>query len=128
METWLQIVVAVVVVAVGGCLVPLILQLRRTARSVEALAESARADLGRIAQDIHETRVGVDKVVGLVERSLEFPATAGALATTFVRSITSLLDGRPSLWVDALVTAVKFGIDFLRRPREAAPAKETSDE
>jgi hypothetical protein len=116
METWLQIVVAVVVVAVGGCLVPLILQLRRTARSVEALAESARADLGRIAQDIHETRVGVDKVVGLVERSLEFPCH-------HVRSLHHL----PARWASIAVGGrARDSGEIRHRFPEAAPGGRTS--
>jgi hypothetical protein len=128
MAIWFQILLAVLAVALVAFLVPLILQLTRTARSVQVLAESAREDLNRIAGDVHEVRQGLDQVVSLVERSLELPAVAGALAATVVRSFTSLLDRRPAPWVDALVTAVKFGIDFLKRPREAAPAKETNDE
>lgn len=128
MDLLLKIVLVLVLLAVGACLVPLLLQLHRTAKAVQALAESAREDLGKIALDVHQTRLSLDKVTGLVEKSLEFPATAGSLGVALVRSLTSILDRGPSPWLEALVTAVKFGITFFKRPSAAAKEKETAHE
>ena len=127
MDLLLKLLLALGIVILVGCLVPLLLQLRRTARAVEALAESARADLGRIATDIHQARIQLDNLSGLAEKALEFPANASPLAAAMVRGLTGLFDTRPSPWLEALVTAVKIGIDFLRRPRGAAPTKEKTD-
>ncbi len=124
----LQITLALVLVAVGAALVPLLIQMRRTARAAEALAESARQDLRQISQDVHEARLQVDRIATLVEKGLEFPATAGSMATSLLRTVTASLDRGPSLWMDVIVTALKFGLDFIRRPRAAAPDKEKNDE
>ncbi|BDU74886.1 hypothetical protein [Mesoterricola silvestris] len=128
MDRMLQFVLALVVLVLAGCLVPLLLQLYRTAKAVEDLAQSAREDLKQIAQDIHHTRASLDRVTGLVEKSLEFPATAGGLAVALVRSLTGLLDRGPSPWLEALLTAVKIGISFFTRPSADATEKETPHE
>jgi len=124
----LEIVLAVVALVLGACLVPLLLQMRRTAKAVQELAESARLDLNRIAQDVHQTCGQVDKVTALVEKSLEFPASASGLAAVLLRSLSALFGPTSAPWLEGLVTAVKMGLDFLRRPRRAAPAKENTDE
>ncbi len=123
MDHMLQIVLAVVVLAVGAFLVPLIIQLNRTAKAIETLAESAREDLNHIAQDIHQVHLQLEKVAVLAEASLTFPATLSAIA----RSAVAMLGKGQSPWMDALVTAVKIGIDFFRRPRKAAQ-KEAKNE
>jgi len=127
-DKMLQVVLVLVVLILAGCLVPLLLQLYRTAKAVEALAQSAREDLRQIAQDVHETRLHLDKVTAMAEKSLEFPATAGGLATALFRSLTAILDRGPSPWIEALVTAVKIGITFLRRPHAAATEEEKPNE
>jgi len=128
MDKVLQFVLVVVLLVLTGFLVPLLLQLLRTAKAVEALAESAREDLRQIAHDVHQTRESLDRVTGLVERSLEFPATAGGLAVALVRSLTGLLDRGPSPWLEALLTAVKIGISFFKRPPGDATEKEMPHE
>lgn len=128
MDRVLQFVLVVVLLVLTGFIVPLLLQLMRTAKAVEVLAESAREDLRQIALDVHQTRESLDRVTSLVERSLEFPATAGGLAVALVRSLTGLLDRGPSPWLEALLTAVKIGISFFRRPSADATEKEMSNE
>jgi hypothetical protein len=128
MEHSLQIVLALVVIVLGACLVPLLLQLYRTAKALETLAESARTDLGQIAQDVHHTRLALDRVTGIVERSLEFPASASAIGVGLMRSVAAFLERGPSPLMEALVTAVKIGIHFFRRAPAAAPEKEARHE
>jgi hypothetical protein len=120
----LEYVLVLVLVVLGAFLVPLLVQLYRTAKAVQALAESAKDDLRSISLEIHEARLQMDRVAGLAERSLEFPAAASALAATLTRSATSFLDEKAFPWVSLLVTALKFGLDFLRRPHEEAASKE----
>ncbi len=126
MDHLLQIVLGSVAVLLGACLVPLLVQMYRTAKAMQELAESAREDLKRISGDIHQARLHLDKLAALTEQSLALPATASAVAARLLRTLTAAL-GRGSL-AEALVTAVKFVIDFFRRSRGAAPTKEKCNE
>jgi len=107
--------------------VPLLLQLRRTATAVQALAESAKEDLAQISRDVHQARLEMEKVAGLVERSLAFPSVASTLAASLVRSAGTLLDGRASVWMEALVTVLKMGMQYFKRPSAAEAGKENHD-
>jgi hypothetical protein len=124
MDRTLQFVLVLVVVVLAGFLVPLLMQLNRTAKAMQALAESAKEDLSKMSGDVHEVRLHIERLAALTERSLELPATASAMASSVIRSLA----GSSSLWTTALVTALKFGLDFFRRPREAAPCKEAKNE
>ena len=124
MDHMLKLVLMVVLIVLVAFLAPLLLQLYRTAKAVQALAESAQVDLRRISQEIHEARLQMDRVAGLAEQSLALPSAMGALAASFTRSAASFLDEKGTPWVSLLVTALKFGLDFLRRPREETAAKE----
>lgn len=128
MSLALQIVLILFVVAVGACLVPLLIQIRRTARAVEELAQGARRDLASIAEDVHGARVQLDRVSGMVERSLEMPTTIGASVARFIQRMTGLLEHAQSPWFDAAVTAGRIALDYFRRPRGAEPGKEKTDE
>ena len=128
MDHMLHFVLVLVAVALAGFLVPLLIQLHRTAKAVEALAISARVDLQKIAQDVHQASLQIEKVASLAEQSLAFPATASSIAAGLARSMGTLLEGKASLWVEALVTALKLGMEYFRRPREAPFAKEKNDE
>ena len=124
MDRILQIILALVVVVLGACLVPLLLQLYRTAKALQILAESAQQDLRRISSEIHEARLQMERVAALAERSLEFPATLSSLAAAFARPLGTFLEGNTAPWLTGLVTLLKIGLDLLRRPREAAASKE----
>ena len=128
MERVLQIVAVAVLVILAGFLVPLLLQLYRTARAVEALAKSAQEDLKQMAQDIHLAGLQMEKVADLAQKSLEFPATASAMGARLLDALSGPLGRSWSPWLEALVTAVKIGLDYFLRPRKAAPAEEKRDE
>ena len=125
----LQIVLVVLAVLLTAFLAPLLLQLYRTARAVQNLAESARLDLRQIAEDVHQGRLQLEKVSGLVEKSLEFPATASSMAAAAARTMGTLLGGKAPVWVQALVTVLKLVLDYFGRPQRAdGPEKETHHE
>lgn len=118
MDYTLQLVLCFLAVALVAFLVPLILQLKASARSVQLLADSAREDLRQMAHDVHQARLQVERVAVMVEKGLDFPATASAIGSRLIRTLA----GSSSLWLTGLVTAIKLGLDFLRRPTEAAPS------
>lgn len=124
MDHMLQFVLVLVLVVLGAFLVPLLLQLYRTAKAVQALAESAREDLREISHEIHEARLQMERVAALAEKSLEFPVAASSLAANLTRSLGSFLDPDANPWVTALMTGLKIGLDFLRRPSTDAATKE----
>lgn len=124
----LQIVLILFLVAVGAYLIPLLVQLRRTARAVETLAQGAKEDLSSIAGDVHQARAQLDKVSGMVEASLAMPSTIGASVARFVQSLSGMLERARSPWMDAAVTAGRIAVDLFSRPRGTASPKEKTDE
>lgn len=128
MDLWLQIILALVLVAVGGCLVPLLLQARRTAASVQRLAESARVDLDQIAADVHHLRSRADELADLAAASLELPLGLGRIVSGTAHAVEAFL-GRGGLpWMDALLTGIKLVMNLFRRPQKAEETKEASHE
>ena len=124
----LHFILVLAVVVLAAFLIPLLIQLHRTAKAVEALAENARQDLASIAEDVHEARLQMEKVATLAEQTLAFPAAAGSLAASLTRSLGTLLTGTASPWMEAAVAALRLAIDYLRRPKEASQDKEKTDE
>lgn len=57
METVLISTLVVVLLVLTGAVVPLLVQLRRTAVAVERLAQSAAVDLKQAAEDVHALRM-----------------------------------------------------------------------
>lgn len=128
MAWWLQVVLAIVLVVLCGVLVPLILQLRRTAASIEGLAESARSDLGQITADIHHLRVRADNLVDMASASLEGPLSLGRFASGAVAAVEALLGKGGLGWLGPLLTGLKMVVNFLRRPKKEAASKEATHE
>jgi hypothetical protein len=118
MAPFLQILIALAVVVLCACLVPLLLQLRRTAASIQALAESARMDLNGISSDLHQVRTRVDQLADLAAASMALPASLGEMMTTLARSIPDML-GRPSSgWIGLLLSGLKLFLSGTKRPKE----------
>jgi|GEM_PF-1346649 hypothetical protein len=129
MATWLQVILAIVLVGVGVCLVPLLLQLRRTAAAVQQLAESARGDLRQVADDVHHLRGRADELADMAASSMELPLGLGRILAGVGQGLEGFLardGGAP--WLSALLTGLKFVISFIRRPRKAGGPKEASHE
>jgi hypothetical protein len=127
MAIWLQIILAIVLVAVGGCLVPLLLQLRRTAASVQQLADSARQDLRQITEDVHHIRTRADGLADLAEAGLNWHVRIGNLASGALGAVEAVL-GQAGPWISALLTGLRFAINLLRRPKKPAEPEETPHE
>jgi hypothetical protein len=127
MAIWLQIILAIVLVGVGACLVPLLLQLRRTAASVQILADSAREDLRQISADVHHLRDKADGLVELAEASLAMPLGIGRIVSGAAQALEAVL-GQGGPWMAALLTGIKFALNLIRRPKKEAAAKEGSHE
>jgi hypothetical protein len=128
MSWWLQVILALVLLAVGGLLVPLLLQLRRTAAAVQALAESARADLDLITADVHHLRARVDGLADQATGCLELPISLARMAGTASRAFETFLNPRTLAWVAPLLTGFKIALKFLRRPKKSAASEEESHE
>ena len=127
MALWLQIILAIVLVALCACLVPLLLQLRRTAASVQLLAESARADLKQITDDVHHLRERADGLADLAVASLEWPMGLGRIVSGAVQTVEAFL-GQGGPWMGALLTGLKFALNLIRRPKKEAETKEAPSE
>ena len=124
MGSGLSVVLGIVLMVLCAFLVALILQLRRTAKAVQDLAEGARADIHQVAEDIHQMRNQVDQVAGLAERSLGLPAALGSLAG----AIPALLGRGASPWLEAVLAVARMVMEYLKRPSPAAPEQEKEDE
>lgn len=127
MAAWLQIILAIAIVAVCACLVPLLLQLRRTAVSVQHLAESARADLRQITDDVHHVRQRADALADMALASMEWPMGLGRIVSGAVQTLETFL-GQGGPWMGALLTGLKFVLNLFRRPKKAAETKEAPSE
>lgn len=128
MTPLLQIVIALVLLVLCGVLVPLLLQLRRTARSVQELAESARQDLNVIATDLHHVRGRLDQLADLAASSMALPATLGDLMGSLSRSIPDLLGRQASGWIGIVIAGLKFAMDQFLRPKQRRPEPEPEAE
>jgi hypothetical protein len=128
MAIWLQIILGIVLLAVGACLVPLLLQMRRTASSVQRLAESAREDLRQIAADVHHLRSRADELADLAATGMELPMTISRVVASTVQTMESLLTKVGPPWLEVILTGLKFVLNLVRRPKPEAAAKEASHE
>ncbi|MDR3672643.1 MAG: hypothetical protein P4L36_17485 [Holophaga sp.] len=128
MAIWLQVILAIVLVGVGACLVPLLLQLRRTAASVQLLAESAREDIRQISSDVHHLRERADGLADLATASLEFPIGISRIVSGTAQALEGFLAKAGPPWLEALLTGLKFVLNLVRRPKKTAASKEASHE
>lgn len=82
----LEITLILVLIALAVGLVPLLNQLRRTARGLDLFLLSTKKDLAQIAEDVHATRVRMDHVAGSLEIQLgefaRFARSIGELGST----------------------------------------------
>lgn len=77
MSTALQVTLIVVLVAIAIGLIPLLYQLRRTAKGLDAFLISSTKDLSQIAEDVHASRLRMDHLAASLQGSLnEFSALA----------------------------------------------------
>ena len=127
MAPWLQIIIAVVLVVLCAVLVPLLLQLQRTARSVQCLAESAQRDLNEIAGDLHQVRTRMDQLADLAASSMALPATLGELMVSLSRSLPDLLGRQTSGWIGIALAGLKFFMGSFMKAKAKEPEPEPTD-
>jgi len=118
MAPMLQIVIAVVLVVLCAALVPLLLQMKRTAAAVERLADSAREDLGGIARDIHEVRTRLDGLADLAAATLALPAALGDAVARLFRTMPE--EARTPRWVGLVLAGLKWVLNTFLRPKEGS--------
>ncbi|GLH67000.1 hypothetical protein [Geothrix edaphica] len=86
MPVALEITLILVLVALAAALVPLLHQLRRTARGLDLFLLSTSKDLAQIAQDVHASRLRMDLLAGSITESLSgfsaFAKSVGELGST----------------------------------------------
>lgn len=128
-STYLQVILSGAILLVTGFLVPLLIQARRTARSVQRFAEGAAQDLHQATQDVHGLRLQVDEVAQLARQSLEHPSVltqvVAGVASGVHRSFRPPTGMEP--WLEALVTGLQTALHWVRG-REVAPQKEGAHE
>ena len=122
MAPMLQIIIAAVLVALCACLVPLLLQLRRTARAVEKFADSARQDLSGMAGDVHQVRQRVDQVADLAAAGLALPGSLGEWLARAVFKLPDLMERKSSGWLSLLMTGLQVALQVFLRSKAAPPA------
>jgi hypothetical protein len=67
----LEITLIIVLAASTVGLVPLLFQLRRTAKGLDDFLLSSQKDLSQIAEDVHASRLRMDHLVGSLQTSLD---------------------------------------------------------
>ena len=82
----LDITLILVLVTLVAALVPLLIQLHKTARGIDRFLSTVQKDVSQISEDVHASRLRMDHMAGSVEMSLaEFSAfskTIGAVGHT----------------------------------------------
>lgn len=66
----LEVTLILVLVAVTAGLVPLLVQLRRTARALDLFLLSTKKDLAQISEDVHASRLRMDHLAGTLQLTL----------------------------------------------------------
>ncbi len=127
MSMLLQVVLSLSIATLTVFLVLLLLQARRTAQSVQQLAESARQDLHQIAGDVHEVRLKVEAVADLAEGALGLPSTLTQLVAGVVRGLPAWFAPRHGSGriLESLLTGLREAVHWFR-VRKAEPTEEGS--
>jgi len=80
MPVALEVTLILVLIALAIGLLPLLFQLRTTARGLDQFLLSARRDLSQIAEDVHASRLRMDHLAGTLQATLTD-------LSTFTRSV-----------------------------------------
>ena len=67
----LDVTLIVVLAVSAGALVPLLVQLRRTAKGLDAFLASSGKDLSQIAEDVHASRLRMDRLASSLQTTLD---------------------------------------------------------
>lgn len=128
MSPILQISLAILLLGLGAALIPLLIQLRKTAIAMEELAKSTQQDISRVADDVHQIRIQVDEVTVMAKEALSLPSTINHGLQEFFHAVPSLFNPKGSQfsWMNMLLGGIQTVISLFKRP--SAPSKETPHE
>lgn len=127
MSLLLQVVLSLSIATITVLLGLLLVQARRTAASVERLAESAAQDLHQMADDVHEARLKVVEVADFARSAFELPSTLTQVVAGLVRGMPAFFARRRSSgrFLEALLTGLQSAVHWLRGRKEG-PREEGS--
>lgn len=122
----LQILAAVSLVVLMAYLVPLLIQLRKTAAAVEHLSRQAEHDLAAALAEIQGVRARVDEVAELAKRGLDQGSPMSHMVSGILRAIPALLGRAPSApnFFETLLTGLASALHWFRRAKPARPQEE----
>lgn len=86
----LEVTLIIVLVTFAGALLPLLAQLRRTARSIDAFLLSSQRDLSQIAEDVHVSRQRMDHLAISLQSSLDDFSTFAKLMGDVAGNVKAL--------------------------------------
>lgn len=90
MPVALEVTLIVVLVALGIGVLPLLFQLRRTAKCLEAFLLSSSKDLSQIADDVHASRLRMDVLAGSLQVYMDEVGTIFQLMGEMGRTMKNL--------------------------------------
>jgi len=130
----LEVTLILVLIALALGLLPLLIQLRTTARGLDQFLLSARKDLAQIAEDVHASRLRMDHLAGTLEATLTdlstFTRSVGELGQTIRawhhRFRTTLESA--SRTVGGLLGGLSTALGFFKSTSTQAPPKEHDHE
>lgn len=86
MSTALEVTIILGLIVITIALVALLIQLRQTARGLDAFLNASRKDLAQIAEDVHASRLRMDRLAISLQVSLDefsaFASLVGLLGST----------------------------------------------
>jgi hypothetical protein len=86
----LEITLILVLAALTLGLLPLLLQLNRTAKGLDAFLLSSRKDLTQIAEDVHASRLRMDLLAATLQTSLDELSASARVIGDLGRSVKEL--------------------------------------
>ncbi len=129
---WVLILAIAVLTSV---LVPLMLQLRKTAMAVERLATTASSDIHSISQDVHSVREKVDAIAETVRRTAarfsnvtEALGSIGALVKAVAGNISRRRAAKASLWRNLLSMLISLITSYFAARQGVEPLAEAQEE
>ncbi len=126
MSLILEIVLSISVATLTVLLGMLLVQMRRTAASVQQLAESAAKDLHQIAEDVREVRTRAEEVADLAKRAFEMPSALTQVVAGIVRGLPAFfVPSGSGRFFEAILTGLRHAVHLLRGRKPEPPEEES---
>lgn len=122
MSIALEVTLILVLVAIAGGLVPLLFQLRRTAKGLDAFLISSRRDLSQIVEDVHASRLRMDHLAVSLQASLDeisvfaqLMGEVGGMVRNFHNQFHSTIESA-SRNLGGILGGISAVLSFFKRP------------